>query len=154
MNLSVRFYFSLLRNSCIILHIMKRFFSVFSVCCIAVVFSSCKTETPVQTVDNSSFGLLQQKVFGKTCIGCHTAGSTFVLGSGLILDQAVAYQNLVSVPAHNTNANADGLLRIKPGNPDSSFLYMKIHGLPAGKSYGSPMPMGYAPLSVGQQQFI
>jgi hypothetical protein len=119
-----------------------------------LVISSCKTENPTQSTDNSSFGMLQSKVFNKTCTGCHTQGTDYGIQSGLILDANVAYQNLVGVKAHYINAATDGLLRVKQGNADSSFLYIKVHGFPQGKEYGLHMPLGITSLSIGQQKFI
>jgi hypothetical protein len=122
----------------------------------AFFISSCKTESPTQ-VDNSkipSFQLLQQKIITPVCAQCHTVGSTYAIESGLILDPSVAYANLVGIKAYQSYAHADGLLRVKPGSADSSFLYMKLHGLPAGKVYGYQMPLGYGALTIGQQQFI
>jgi hypothetical protein len=118
--------------------------------------SSCKegtTDAP-STGNGSSWSALQQKVITPKCTGCHVAGANFATQSGLVLTSDVAYANLINIAAHNLAANTDGLVRVKPGNPTSSFLYLKLHGLPAGKDYGSPMPLGYSPLSVGQLEFI
>jgi len=101
-----------------------------------------------------SFQLLQEKVITPVCAQCHTSQSTYAIESGLVLDAPVAYENLVGVKAHNAYALADGMLRVKPGSADSSFLFMKIHGIPTGKNYGSQMPLGYNLLTIGQQEFI
>ncbi|HYM19421.1 MAG TPA: hypothetical protein VEW28_00280 [Candidatus Kapabacteria bacterium] len=120
----------------------------------AVFLNSCKSSSTDAPAVNSSWGSLQQKVITPVCTGCHTAGSDYALQSGLVLTSDVAYANLVGVAAHNTDAHNDGILRVKVGSADSSLLYMKLHGLPQGKNYGSPMPLGYKPLSVGQLKFI
>ncbi|MEI8134352.1 MAG: hypothetical protein WCH46_04630 [bacterium] len=124
---------------------------------VALGLSSCsKTDTPVQVADTRtpSFKLLQQKIITPVCAQCHTAGAQFAIESELILDPTVAYANLVGIKSHQKNASADGLLRIKKGFADSSLFYLKVHGAPNGKSYGNIMPLGYAPLSSGQQKFI
>src|SRR5688500_2947937 len=93
--------------------------------------ASDEATTSPTTNPNTSFARLQQKVLTPGCAtaGCHVAGSQFAAESGLILTSDVAYEQLVDVPAKLPNANADGLLRVKPGFPDLSFLYMKVHGI-------------------------
>src|SRR5688572_14121898 len=97
--------------------------------------SSQEETTSPNTNPNTSFARLQQKVLTPSCAtaGCHVAGSQFAVESGLILTSDVAYEQLVGVAAKLPNAKTDGLLRVKPGFPDLSFLYMKIHGIPEGK---------------------
>ena len=135
---------------------MRRNLPLFAVLsAILLFFSACsKSENPTQPGNTSSFAKLQEKVITKTCVSCHTTGSNYANESGLVLDPPVAYTNLVGVPSHHPNALADGILRVKPGSADSSLLYMKVHGIPQGKNYGSPMPMGLPTLSIGQQEFI
>ncbi len=136
---------------------MKNLSLFFAAIFFAAIFSSCKTDSPSQVIDNSkkpSFQLLEEKVLTPTCSGCHTVGSMYALESGLVLDTSVAYASLVNVKAHESHASADGLIRVVPGSADSSFLYMKLHELPNGKEYGSHMPIGYRSLTIGQQQFI
>jgi hypothetical protein len=129
-------------------------FILFFLALAACFISACKTENPAQATNTSSFALLQQKVITPVCAKCHTAQSTYAIESGLVLDQAVAYANLVGIKAFQKDAAADGLLRVKPGFADSSLLYLKLHGFPANKFYGYTMPMGYQALSIGQQKFI
>lgn len=121
-----------------------------------LVLDSCKTDSPEQitNANKSSFQLLQEKVITPSCTGCHTTGSNYANESGLVLDAPVAYQNLFAIPAHQVSAHTDGLLRIKAGDADNSLLYLKVHGFPQGKNYGSMMPLGYKALTIGQQQFI
>ena len=134
---------------------MKIYHPSLAVLCAALLLSSCsKSENPTQSVNSSSFQKLQEKILTKTCVQCHTAGADYANESGLVLDADVAYANLVGVPAHHSNALIDGLLRVKAGSADSSFLYMKVHAIPQGKIYGSNMPLGLTRLSIGQQEFI
>jgi hypothetical protein len=104
----------------------------------------------------SSFSRLQRAVFDPQCVTCHTAGHDYAGQSGLVLDPAVAYDNLVSVLPTNPAAREDGLLRVKPGVPDSSLLLHKLHWEPDHhqRDYGSPMPLGGQSLSVGQIEFV
>lgn len=132
-----------------------RFAYVLSVV-VGLALAGCQSSTSVAPVDysKSSWLALQVKVINPTCTGCHSAGTDYALQSGLVLSSDVAYRNLIGVAAHYENANKDGLLRVKQGFADSSLLYMKLHGIPAGKDYGNPMPLGGKPLTVGQLEFI
>lgn len=116
--------------------------------------SSDETSQPNQS-GMTSFGRLQQKVLTRSCAisGCHVAGAQFAAESGLILTADVAYENLFGVAAKQEYAAQNGLLRVKPGNPDSSFFYLKL-GTVLDQNYGSKMPLGGMPLTVGQREFI
>ncbi len=114
------------------------------------------TGEPLAPAGPTSFGRLQSGVLDATCIECHTAGHHYAVESGLVLDSAVAYQQLVGALPTNATARADGLLRVKPLSPDGSLLYRKLrwdqdYHAP---QYGSPMPLGGRSLSVGQLEFI
>jgi hypothetical protein len=120
----------------------------------AHILVSCNPGAAPNYSNTPSFKLLQDKIITPVCSQCHTQQSTYAYESGLILDPAVAYENLVGAKSHDAYALADGLLRVKPGSADSSFLFMKLHGIPNGKDYGSQMPLGYLFLTIGQQKFI
>jgi hypothetical protein len=55
------------------------------------------------------------------------------------------YTALVGQAAYNTQANGEGKLRVKPGDPDASFLMIKLQ-LPLSSTddggYQSSMPSG------------
>jgi hypothetical protein len=133
-------------------------FTYASLCLAALFLFSCSSQETTQPdpTPSTSFERLQQKVLTPSCAtaGCHVAGSQFATESGLVLSADVAFANLVGVAAKQTNAAADGLLRVKPGFPDLSFLYMKVHGFPEGKDYGTRMPLGGKRLTIGQMEFI
>jgi hypothetical protein len=104
----------------------------------------------------SSFSRIQTEIFDVSCVGCHTAGSQDAVRSGLILDRGASYQNLVGATPTHTTARSNGLRRVAPFRPDSSLLLRKLDWEPdhQGPSYGSPMPIGGPPLSVGQLEFV
>ena len=87
---------------------------------------------------------VQSQVFTPNCLTafCHT--STAQAG-GLMLEDGASFAALVNVPAVNFAAMNAGLVRVQPGDPDASFLYIKLTApsLP----HGSRMPMGQPPLS-------
>jgi hypothetical protein len=104
----------------------------------------------------SSFSRIQSEVFDVSCVGCHSAGAQDAVRSGLVLERGVAYDNLVGVQPTNLDARADRMLRVAPFKPDSSLLMQKLAWASShpGRNYGSPMPLGGSPLSVGQLEFV
>jgi hypothetical protein len=68
-------------------------------------------------------------------IGCHRSGR--LTGGGLLLQDAVAYQNLVGVPSTANPAKQ----RVVPGDPGASFLMQKLTNT-QGPEEGKPMPQG------------
>ncbi len=108
------------------------------------------------TEATSTFALIQTRILADNCATCHTSGSSFATESGLALDLATAYRNLVNVPAHEPNARNDGMMRVLPGNAEKSLLYQKLilwdpnHT----QNYGAPMPLGAQSLTIGQIEFI
>jgi hypothetical protein len=87
---------------------------------------------------------VQSQVFTPNCLTpfCHTASAQ---AGGLVLENGASAAALVNVPAVNFDAMNNGLLRVAPGNPEASFLYIKLTAptLPQ----GSRMPMGQPPLA-------
>ena len=79
---------------------------------------------------------------GCTAVGCHGTGAgTLTLG-----DTATSYQNMVGVVGA-----CNGMIRVIPGNPDSSVLVMKSEGT---QVCGSRMPLGDLPLDSIDQANI
>jgi hypothetical protein len=78
------------------------------------------------------FDSIQANVFTPACSNCHV-GATAPLG--LRLDAANSYDLLVGVAA----VQQSGLLRVDPGDPDSSYLIQKLEGSAA---VGGQMPLG------------
>ncbi len=131
-------------------------FILLFVVAIAVVFYSCDRHNEVE--DNSTFGLIQSKIFTPSCAisGCHAseADNTFIQHH-LVLAKNLAYENLVNISPANANALADNLLRVKPSHSDESLLLHKLHTADHhAHDYGNPMPLGLPPLSEGQVEFI
>jgi hemolysin type calcium-binding protein len=81
-----------------------------------------------------------QPIFNGRCIGCHSGSSP---PQGLKLDAANSFANLVNVASHEVPS----LKRVKPGDPDNSYIVQKIEGTAA---VGSRMPLGGSPLSADQ----
>src|SRR5256885_12864590 len=67
------------------------------------------------------------------CVRCHSGAAA---PQGLELDAAHSYALLVGVPSNEQS----GLLRVRPGAPDSSYLVLKLEG--AAGIVGVQMPFG------------
>jgi len=84
---------------------------------------------------------IRHYVFTPICTQCHTGAAA---PWGLALDSGVARQNLVNVASGEIPA----LLRVNPGNPDSSYIVWKIEGRSG--IQGDRMPLDLQPLSAEQ----
>jgi hypothetical protein len=84
----------------------------------------------------ADFESIQRNVFTPVCTICH-AGSN--APQGLHLDVANSYSQLVGVPS----AEVPALLRVRPGDPVSSYIVQKLEGHAA---VGAQMPFGGPPL--------
>lgn len=88
-------------------------------------------------VVTADFQSIQDNVFTPICSKCHVGASA---PEGLQFDAAHSYNLLVGVPS----VEKSSLLRVDPGNPDSSYLVLKIEG--ASGIDGGQMPLGETPL--------
>jgi hypothetical protein len=88
----------------------------------------------------ADFASIQANVFTPICTKCHIGGGA---PEGLRLDAANSYSLLVGVPS----TEVPSLLRVKPGDPDNSYIIQKLEGHAA---VGAQMPYGgpYLPTST------
>lgn len=84
-------------------------------------------EPPTPTV---SYATDVQPIFDASCVGCHGAGGN----AGLDLRAGSSHGNLVEVVATESS-----LLRVDPGSPPDSWLYLKMTGQ---HDVGDMMPPG------------
>ncbi len=84
---------------------------------------------------------IQANVFTPICTKCHIGAGA---PEGLQLDAAHAYSLLVGVPS----AEQPDVLRVDQGNPNSSYIILKLEGAPS--ISGARMPFGgpYLPQST------
>ncbi|MEL6537570.1 MAG: hypothetical protein AAFQ98_19265 [Bacteroidota bacterium] len=61
---------------------------------------------------------------------------------------------MITDHVHNGEALDAGLHLIKPGDPDSSFLYQKVTFDSSDFKFGSPMPAGGLTISANQIEFL
>ncbi len=90
---------------------------------------------------SADFQSIQDNVFTPICARCHSGASA---PEGLQLDAAHSYALLVGVPS----TEVPSLDRVDPGNPDNSYIVLKLEGAPA--IAGVQMPFGgpYLPQST------
>jgi hypothetical protein len=83
---------------------------------------TCKSQVPGNPI---SFTANIQPIYNRSCAlpSCHTPP---VLNAGLNLSPGRAYNETVGANA----SQKPGLKRIKPGDPDASYLFQKIIGAP------------------------
>lgn len=116
--------------------------------CVSAVLSGCgggggddpAPATPPATTPppagQSLFQQVQSTVLTPNCNGCHVGANA---PAGLRLDAANSYAMLVNV----ASTQVPTLLRVKPGDPDNSYLVQKLDGRAA---VGGRMPLGRAAL--------
>lgn len=81
----------------------------------------------------AQFQAIQDQVFTPICAQCHAGAGA---PEGMQLSAGVSYGMIVNVASQEQPT----LLRIKPGDPDNSYLVQKIQGSPG--ISGSRMPFG------------
>jgi mono/diheme cytochrome c family protein len=100
--------------------------------------SAILTATVANTAPASTLTQVQTNVFTPKCSGCHNgsnpAGGT--LPGSMDLRAGSSFASLVSVPSIEQGT----LQRVKPGDPDNSYLIHKVEGT-AGIT-GGQMPFG------------
>lgn len=80
----------------------------------------------------ADFASIQEHVFTPICTACHAGANA---PQGLRLDSANSYDLLVGIPSNE----ASSVQRVKPGDPDHSYLIQKLEGR---ASVGARMPFG------------
>ena len=80
----------------------------------------------------ADFASIQDNVFTPICSVCHSGAGA---PQGLRLDAANSYNLLVGVPS----TEVPSILRVKPGDPDNSYIIQKLEGHAA---VGARMPLG------------
>jgi hypothetical protein len=118
--------------------------SVGALVLVLVLFLSCSSDTPFEAPAPSDqltmFSNIQTQVFDQSCSksGCHLGANP---AANLDLSSGNSYNNLVNIQS----SEIPSLLRVKPGDTDSSYLLLKLIGDPG--IVGSRMPRGAPPLS-------
>jgi hypothetical protein len=112
------------------------------------------SETPTATATinpDATLEHIQETIFTPRCAvpTCHDSASNM---GDLVLEPATSFQDLVDVMPFNSNARNAGLLRVDPGNPDDSYLVIKLEGPPI--ELGFRMPLVGDPLPAEDIQLV
>lgn len=109
-----------------------------------LVLVSCEHADPLDQDElEPTLASIQENIFDVSCAlsGCHVGANPPM---GLDLSAGQSQSSLVGVGSEEVPA----FERVDPGNPDDSYLVMKIEGDP--RIEGGRMPLGRTPLS-GEQ---
>lgn len=87
---------------------------------------------------------LQAEIFGPICSGCHNGVGTSLPGVQNLTSAAATFKSLVGVPS----IEQPSVERVNPGNPDVSYVVLKLEGAPS--ISGARMPFGGPYLSAAQ----
>jgi len=101
-------------------------------------------EGTVSIALSADFQSIQDNVFTPICSVCHVGGGAPM---GLRLDAADSYNLLVGV----ASTEVPSILRVKPGDPDNSYIIQKLEGHAA---VGARMPFGGPYLTADTVSFI
>jgi hypothetical protein len=97
--------------------------------------------------ESTSFSRDVVPILRVRCATCHLTGAE---AGKLALHPKAAHENLVNAPA-----TVSGLIRVKPGAPDESYLVMKLEGAHLDKGgAGARMPFAAPPLRPEQIDLI
>jgi len=110
------------------------------------------TNTPTEaTVPTVSLEQVQEQIFTPKCATpfCHSGANP---AAQLSLVAGESFDSLVGVVPTTGPAAQEGRLRVDPGNPDNSFILIKVMGPPAGQ--GSRMPLVGDPLTADQIELL
>jgi hypothetical protein len=110
---------------------VRSFVALIAVVVASLLASACGDEKRLPTQpdgggpppETATFTRVKNEVFTRSCAlpGCHAAPRE-TANEGLVLSEGEAYGNIFNVPA-NQNPS---LMRIKPNDPDNSYLVRKI----------------------------
>lgn len=91
-----------------------------------------------------TFSQIQAQILTPTCAkaGCHASSSA---EAGLVLEAGQAYGNLVG----RSSTQRSGSARVQPGNPEGSYLILKLRGDPS--ITGQRMPQDGPPFLTSEQ---
>jgi hypothetical protein len=103
-------------------------------------FGSSACDTAEDPGIEPRLSVIQTEIFTPKCAlaSCH---STTFRGGELILEDGMSHSELVLAESIHEGAVAQGLPRVVPGDPDGSFLWIKLQA-PLDATYGDLMPQG------------
>ena len=99
-------------------------------------FLGCSSEPVDELVPKLSS--IQEKILGPSCATAFCHSSTVHAGN-LVLEAGESHAQMVGVFSENAAARSEGLKRVVPGDPDASFLFIKVQKV-TNSNYGQTMP--------------
>ncbi len=129
------------------MQIVRNTLSFLAICLIGLTSCERASEDDINPQLEPTLSSIQTNIFDLNCAlsGCHTGSNP---PQGMNLSAGQAFSNIVNV----TSKEISTLSRINPGNPEQSYLYLKVLGDPS--IMFSRMPIGRTPLSVEEIDVI
>lgn len=118
---------------------------------VSVALAGCGGDPP----GPMTFSEINQQILQPSCAKFSSCHSVSGAGSAGNLDLATnPYAALVGVASDQTKAAAEGLVRVKPGDPEKSFLYIKLAMPTPSNDYGDRMPQNNPAIPRSQLEGI
>ncbi len=144
---------------------MPRFQHLLIIASLGILFIQCSESNPAEPeeIHESTYDIIQTRIFDKNCVSCHQEGTSFAKQSDLVLTKGRSYPQLINRQPNNTAASADGLVLVgTKGLPSvsNSFLWEKVnipdyaHFYDDHSEYGELMPLGGQSLTNGELHFL
>lgn len=108
------------------------------------------TPKPVECLDQAFFNANIAPIFKENCEECHKPSGQAWTSTKLSLETATGWDSLVNI--QSKEMAPDIMMRVRPGLPDSSYLYLKV--TKAFPPVGARMPLGKAALTADQLEAI
>ncbi|MBI4518932.1 MAG: hypothetical protein HY699_24335 [Deltaproteobacteria bacterium] len=117
----------------------------------SLVVPGCAGDGPAPANSATGLAAIQREIFNPSCVagGCHNGVAR---AGNLVLTDGDAYQQLLAAPTVNAAAQAAGLARVQPFQPEASFLLIKLTNPRPGE--GSRMPLSAAPLAEDKIEMV
>jgi hypothetical protein len=109
-----------------------------------------KVPKPAECLEKEYFTRNVAPIFKENCEECHKPSGQAWASTKLSLETATGWDSLVNVPSKEMTGKV--VMRVRPGNPDSSYLYWKITR--PTPPVGSRMPLGKPALTTEQLETI
>lgn len=108
-------------------------------CCPEVKGKDSGTQSGDGSTGSARLSAIQEEVFDQHCVNnCH---ETLNAAENLQLSELKSFKNLVNTPSQQITT----INRVVPGEPDRSYLIMKLEGEPRFKIWGEQMPLNAPP---------
>ena len=107
---------------------------------------------PAECLDREYFTANVMPIFKDKCESCHKKNGQAWTLTQLSLEPTMAWDSLVNIASREMVPPKARMVRVMPGMPDSSYLYIKVKF--DRPPVGSRMPMSAAPLTAAEIERI